>query len=110
MIITPLSIPANHPAYAGHFPGQPVLPGVVLLDATLQALERAGRGDTGAWEISSAKFQSAVRPGEELTLQHETLPNGSIRFAIRTADRAVASGTLAPLRASTGVKTRGEQS
>ena len=110
MIITPLLIPANHPAYAGHFPGQPVLPGVVLLDATLQALEGAGRADTATWEINSAKFQSAVRPGEELTLEHETLPSGSIRFAIRTTDRAVANGTLVPLRRSTGVEARGEQS
>jgi 3-hydroxyacyl-[acyl-carrier-protein] dehydratase len=97
VIVTPLSIPANHPAYAGHFPGQPVLPAVVLLDATLHALERAGRGTAAEWEINSAKFQSVVRPGEDLTLQHETLPNGSVRFAIRAADRAVASGTLVPV-------------
>lgn len=108
MIITSLTIPTDHPAYAGHFPGQPVLPGVVLLDATLRALELAGRVDCGRWEINTAKFQSAVRPGEELTLQHETLPNGSIRFAIRTPDRAVASGTV---RSPPSVdRNRGEQS
>jgi 3-hydroxyacyl-[acyl-carrier-protein] dehydratase len=95
--IIPLSIPADHPAYAGHFPGRPVLPGVVLLDATLRALERAGYGPAGGWEINSAKFQSAVQPGEQLTLQHDELPNRSIRFAIRgAADRAVANGTLVP--------------
>jgi 3-hydroxyacyl-[acyl-carrier-protein] dehydratase len=110
VIVTPLSIPANHPAYAGHFPGQPVLPGVVLLDATLQVLEDAGGGKAGAWEINSAKFHSAVRPGEALTLQHETLLNGSIRFAIRTADRAVASGTLVPVQRSSGIAGHGEQS
>jgi hypothetical protein len=37
-----------------------------------------------------------VRPGEALTLHHETLPNGSIRFAIRTSDRAVANGLIIP--------------
>ena len=109
-ITTALSVPANHPAYTGHFPGQPVLPGVVLLDMTVQLLEAAGRGKAGGWEINSAKFQSAVRPGEQLTLQHETLPNGSIRFAIRAADRAVASGTLVPLQGSTGIAGHGEQS
>jgi len=93
--ITALSIPADHPAYPGHFPERPVLPGVVLLDATLLGLERAGHGTAGRWEIGSAKFHSAVRPGEELTLEHEMLPNGSVRFSIRTADRAVASGTCA---------------
>jgi 3-hydroxymyristoyl/3-hydroxydecanoyl-(acyl carrier protein) dehydratase len=89
-----LSIPTQHPAYRGHFPGRPVLPGVVLLDATLQALGNSSHEGVRGWEINSAKFQSAVRPGEALTLRHETLPNGSIRFSIRAADRTVASGTL----------------
>jgi 3-hydroxyacyl-[acyl-carrier-protein] dehydratase len=104
MTVTSLQIAANHPAYPGHFPGQPVLPGVVLLDATLRALERAG-----PWDINSAKFLSAVRPGEALTLEHETLPNGSVRFVIRTADRAVASGILVPSQRPTE-QARGEQS
>jgi 3-hydroxyacyl-[acyl-carrier-protein] dehydratase len=109
-MITTLAVAANHPAYPGHFPGQPVLPGVVLLDAALHALESSGRGTSagwaGRWTINSAKFQSAVRPGEALTLEHEMLPNGSVRFAIRTADRAVASGIL--MRSQTE-PDRGEQ-
>jgi 3-hydroxyacyl-[acyl-carrier-protein] dehydratase len=110
MITTSLPIAADHPAYSGHFPGQPVLPGVVLLDAALHVLECSGREAAGErprrWEVNSTKFQSAVRPGEALTLEHETLPNGSVRFAIRTADRAVASGLLVP---SNGTEPRGEQ-
>jgi len=100
----PLSIAADHPAYTGHFPGNPVLPGVVLLDATLQALSRAGHGSAPPpqalrgppLQVATAKFQSMVRPGEALTLEHEVLPNGSIRFSIRAADRAVATGMLVP--------------
>jgi 3-hydroxymyristoyl/3-hydroxydecanoyl-(acyl carrier protein) dehydratase len=105
MIMTSLPIAADHPAYSGHFPGQPVLPGVVLLDAVLHALERSGHGASGQWDINSAKFQSAVRPGEALTLEYEALPNGSARFAIRTPDRVVASGVLVP---SNGTEPRGE--
>jgi 3-hydroxymyristoyl/3-hydroxydecanoyl-(acyl carrier protein) dehydratase len=109
-MITALPIAADHPAYSGHFPGQPVLPGVVLLDAALHALEcsgpRASAGWAREWKINSAKFQSAVRPGEALTLEHEMLPNGSVRFAIRTADRAVASGILVPSQTE---PDRGEQ-
>jgi 3-hydroxymyristoyl/3-hydroxydecanoyl-(acyl carrier protein) dehydratase len=101
MIMTALPIAANHPAYSGHFPGQPVLPGVVLLDAALHAL-----GCPGKWEVNSAKFQSAVRPGEALTLEHERLPNGSVRFAVRTPDRVVASGVLMP---SNSTESHGEQ-
>ena len=98
---SPLAIPADHPAYAGHFPGNPVLPGVVLLDAAVNAITATGASGAGApasgpapCEIVSAKFHEVVRPGEPLTLEHETLANGTVRFTIRTAHHAVASGIL----------------
>jgi 3-hydroxymyristoyl/3-hydroxydecanoyl-(acyl carrier protein) dehydratase len=94
--LTTLMISAEHPAFAGHFPGAPVLPAVVLLDATLEAIELASGQPCKRWQIASAKFPSAVRPGETLTLEHEQLPNGSIRFAVRTTGRAVANGHLTP--------------
>jgi 3-hydroxymyristoyl/3-hydroxydecanoyl-(acyl carrier protein) dehydratase len=109
MITTCLPIAANHPAYSGHFPGQPVLPAVVLLDAVVHALQCFDREAGAGWDINSAKFPSPVLPGEALTLEHEAQPNGSVRFAIRTADRAVASGILVPSRRPTE-RDRGEQS
>jgi 3-hydroxyacyl-[acyl-carrier-protein] dehydratase len=107
MYVDCLTVAADHPAYAGHFPGSPVLPGVVLLDEALLALERHGRGP-GRWQVATAKFLSAVRPGEALVLEHETLPNGSLRFTIKTADRPVASGIFVPLEPHTG-QVSGEQ-
>jgi 3-hydroxyacyl-[acyl-carrier-protein] dehydratase len=104
MTITTLAVAADHPAYAGHFPGMPVLPGVVLLDSVLHALGSSGPG----WEVATAKFPSAVRPGEPLTLQNESLPDGSVRFSILTADRSVATGILIPSKSSSG-PDRGEQ-
>jgi 3-hydroxymyristoyl/3-hydroxydecanoyl-(acyl carrier protein) dehydratase len=57
----------------------------------------AGRtGATAGWTITTAKFLQPVRPGDALTLEHEALTNGAIRFAIRSAGRAVATGTLVP--------------
>jgi 3-hydroxyacyl-[acyl-carrier-protein] dehydratase len=97
---TTLVIPPQHPAFDGHFPGAPLLPGVVLLDEMLRVLEAEGPagGDRG-WILASAKFLHPVRPGETLTFEHQTLGNGSIRFAIRSAateGTLVASGTLMP--------------
>jgi 3-hydroxyacyl-[acyl-carrier-protein] dehydratase len=101
---SPLAIPAEHPAYAGHFPGNPVLPGVVLLDAVVQAL--CG----GACEIVSAKFHEVVRPGDPLTLEHEALANGTMRFTIRTVQHPVASGILKPLPGPSPSQATGEAS
>jgi len=94
--VTTLTISADHPAFAGHFPAAPIVPGVVLLDATLREIELSSNRPSSRWQIATAKFQSTVGPGEPLTLEHERLPNGSIRFAIRTTGRAVANGLLVP--------------
>jgi 3-hydroxymyristoyl/3-hydroxydecanoyl-(acyl carrier protein) dehydratase len=89
-----LSISPLHPAFAGHFPGTPIVPGVVLLDETLRALKRSAGFAAFHCEISITKFHSIVRPGEALTLEHEPCPDGSIRFVVRSLDRMVASGRL----------------
>jgi len=80
-----IEIPADHPAFAGHFPQFPVLPGAVLLDAALQIIQRARGIDLTQWKIASAKFLSVVRPGETLCLEHDAPKSGVIRFTIRAA-------------------------
>ncbi len=96
---TTLFVPTQHPAFDGHFPGAPLLPGVVLLDEMLRSVESSGRG--GGWSIGSAKFLHPVRPGETLTLEHESANSGALRFTIRSAGHPVATGTLVPRLATT---------
>lgn len=91
-----LTIAADHPAFAGHFPGRPIVPGVVLLDETVIALE-AALGGGGPWALGSAKFLSPVTPGEPVELRwQDPGPNGAIAFSLTSGGRAVASGTLTP--------------
>lgn len=98
--VNTLEVIADHPAYAGHFPGAPVLPGVVLLDAMLRQIASANTTVATQWQIAAAKFHSPVSPGEGLLLEQESLPDGSLRFSIRTdtvsAARLVATGLLRP--------------
>ena len=91
-----ITVSAQHPALEGHFPGAPVLPGVVLLDEMLRVLELARPGERCAWRIGSAKFLRPVRPGETLICAHEPLPSGSIRFQVSSAGQAVAHGLIVP--------------
>jgi 3-hydroxymyristoyl/3-hydroxydecanoyl-(acyl carrier protein) dehydratase len=103
---TTLRVPEQHPAFDGHFPGAPLLPGVVLLDEMLQSIAGAGAG----WTIASAKFLHPVRPGDTLTLEHESpLANGSIRFAIRSGTHLVANGTLTPRPTASEGDRRGNE-
>lgn len=92
---TRFSIAPDHPALAGHFPGTPIVPGVVLLDAAIHAVQHARTGHAPeVCQISSAKFLSTVGPGETLTISCSTTASGSTRFDISSGDRKVATGTL----------------
>ena len=94
MVTVSLQIPPQHPAFAGHFPGMPILPGALLLDETVRVLGAAAGQDALHCEIAAAKFLSVVRPGEALTLEHERGADGWVRFVIRALDRPVLSGRL----------------
>jgi 3-hydroxyacyl-[acyl-carrier-protein] dehydratase len=88
-----LHIPPDHPAFAGHFPGTPIVPGVVLLDAAIHAASQL-LGTAQPCQVSAAKFLSAVGPGETLTIAVDTTSTGGAQFEIRSGDRKVATGTL----------------
>jgi 3-hydroxymyristoyl/3-hydroxydecanoyl-(acyl carrier protein) dehydratase len=91
-----LPIAVDHPAYAGHFPGHPILPGVVLLSEVMHAVGTAtGRGPA-QWTLANAKFLQPVTPGTALTLVHSQAADGALRFEVRSDAGLVASGTLSP--------------
>lgn len=89
-----LDIPADHPAFDGHFPGFPLLPGAVLLDAALDAIAAHRDLDLTRWRLTSAKFLALVRPGACLILGHTASDDRTIRFDVRRAGDIVASGML----------------
>jgi acyl-coenzyme A synthetase/AMP-(fatty) acid ligase len=89
------TIAPDHAALAGHFPGQPIVPGVVLLDHAISAIGTALNRSLDACRVSSAKFPSPAEPGTPLDLVFETTASGAIRFTVSAGQRAVASGVLA---------------
>jgi acyl-coenzyme A synthetase/AMP-(fatty) acid ligase len=87
-----LDFASDHPAAAGHFPNDPIVPGAVLLDQLVAALCPTG----GFSEIQSAKFHHPVRPGESVMVTHTT-EGSAIRFECRlaqTGDALVLTGVL----------------
>jgi 3-hydroxyacyl-[acyl-carrier-protein] dehydratase len=60
-----LRIAATHPALPGHFPGNPIVPGVVLLDRIASVLEKDG---ARLARIGVVKFLSPLKPEENATL------------------------------------------
>lgn len=81
-----LQFAADHPAFAGHFPGAPIVPGVLLLDAALHALEGAQMQVTG---VASVKFLQPVTPGQSLALAGEVTAPGRCTMRISHSGQPV---------------------
>ena len=89
--VTSFTIPADHPALPGHFPGHPIVPGVLILAAVLDALGRIQAARCVG--LPQAKFLSPLRPGERCDIRF----NGSgakLDFDCSVGTRTVARGTL----------------
>jgi acyl-coenzyme A synthetase/AMP-(fatty) acid ligase len=92
-----LPIAPDHPAFAGHFPGEPIVPGVVLLDEALHAIGASIKADLSRCRISTVKFLSPLRPGQPASVHYELQDDDAvmkIRFDIMSDARKVASGAI----------------
>ncbi|WP_038088077.1 hypothetical protein [Acidihalobacter prosperus] len=83
----------GHPSLAGHFPGQPVVPGVVILDEVIAAAAAAAPGMRIAG-IREAKFRHPLPPGVRCLLAFTPARPGQLRFRGWHGDKTVVEGSL----------------
>jgi len=73
------NVTINEPFFQGHFPGHPVMPGVLIIEAMAQAagvlahLDKAASGGSGGLyylaKVDNARFSRIVSPGDQLSLE-----------------------------------------
>ncbi len=87
----------DFPAFQGHFPGNPILPGIVQLACVRILAARFLERQLFSSVLSNIKFRDMVRPGQsvDITLSGEE-ENGiwNVRFNINSSEAAIATGDM----------------
>lgn len=90
-----LELGASHSAFEGHFPGEPILPGVVLLDLVAGALRVALGAGWRVKALPSVRWRAVVRPGESLQIRILSAERaGHVGFEVKSGETLVSDGTL----------------
>ena len=97
------NVSINEPFFQGHFPGEPIMPGVLIIEALAQAggvlmYEKGYRGILVLASIRSAKFRRPVRPGDVLRLEakalHLSSHGGKIQGIAKVGSETAAEGEI----------------
>ena len=89
------AIGPDHPSLPGHFPGAPIVPGVVILDEILAALAE-WRDDCQLTVIRAVKFLVPLKPEQPFTICLSAGKNAEdeVDFCCRVKDRVIVEGRL----------------
>ena len=84
-------IPGDHPSLPHHFPGDPIVPGVVIINEVARVI---GENRPGCWisGISRVKFTAPLRPGQPFTVSLNCPDAGTALFECRSDGDAQARG------------------
>jgi len=99
------NVTINEPFFQGHYPGDPIMPGVLIIEALAQVggvllsqeLEHKGRVAV-LLSLDKVKFRRAVRPGDQLVLEAEAIrvrsTTGHVRGCARVGDEIAAEAEI----------------
>lgn len=87
--------PLDHAAGQGHFPGNPIIPGALLLSETLRAIEKSLGKSLYPCQIKTAKFVRPVRPGDRVTVEFSAREENKMKFRCTVGAAAVLAGEFA---------------
>ncbi len=89
-----LTIANDHPALAGHFPGHPVVPGVLVLDEVIEKLRHRYGQALVVTGLPAVKLSSPLKPEESLVITIEPEDAETAAFTCRVGGRLIASGSI----------------
>jgi 3-hydroxyacyl-[acyl-carrier-protein] dehydratase len=99
--VVALQFPVEHPSLAGHFPGRPIVPGVVLLDAVARAAQASFRL-SDLCGVPRAKFVRPIAGGAAVTVQLRLSGPRRVAYQASIGGDVVALGNLEFKEAASG--------
>ena len=95
VIMAEVVVAADSSWFCGHFPDNPILPGVAQLEMVLAAIARIVGKNLYVARLSRVKFKSLVYPGEGLRIEARARAEvGACTFSIHAGDREVCHGSM----------------
>lgn len=82
----------DHPALAGHFPGNPIVPGTLILQRVIESLRQRHPG-SAVGEIVRAKFLHPLKPGEAFSIHYRERADET-GFECRMGETILSTGRL----------------
>ena len=95
-ITADIQVPLNSPWFCGHFPGEPILPGVAQLGMVFDAINQSGNRNKKISHISRVRFKQIIRPDDQLSVvvsPQKDHPE-SYSFSIMVAEELACSGVM----------------
>ena len=91
-----IRVPSDSPWFDGHFPGEPILPGVAQIGIVFDAIRKAHNQELKVSSVRRVRFKRIIRPDDQLKiiavpLKQET---DSYSFRILVQDETVCSGVM----------------
>lgn len=88
-------IPPDHPSLSGHFPGHALVPGVVVLDRVLDAIQQLQPDlELARLRLPQVKFLQPLLPGQPARVELTRLGSGGWRFQVVREDTVLVRGDL----------------
>ena len=91
-----IHVPPDSPWFDGHFPGEPILPGVAQIGMVFDAIRKARNRDLKISSVRRVRFKRIIRPDDQLKIIAAPLKENASAYSFRilVANETVCNGVM----------------
>jgi len=91
-----IQVPSESPWFSGHFPGEPILPGVAQIRMVFDTISNARNREMNVTSVRRVRFKQIIRPDDQIKITATPLKQNADAYSFRIAvkDETVCSGVM----------------